>query len=1025
MQSKPAMNPEIILKNFHSESEKYFQICLKKWQHSHFENLESLLEILQVCSTKISSLPHTDKMLSHIWEVMEVVFNDLDQWNSKFSPVQESTTIESILLDWGRNYSSFSETLQNKVKISMDSSYWEFHPRDTIRIKKWKTTRRSGNRLNSLYRLFLNRIRKLLRKSPLSLKVDTRQFSVQKFSQLILDQSYQAFLIQEWQNFLYAVVKQSGKLYRVIRELSVRFIFYKESETIWQQADPSKLEEQSQALDKNITQLKVLKEKFEIMQKDAPARFQNWFSETSDEFVYNWNYAGTRILPETEFNDHKIQEKRQDCRDKFERVKNSWLHHFSGERQDWHYDILLTLFQIKLGRSYFDVLQKIEDKISNQITPAFSKSIETLSEMLKNMSDLKKASYAELRRVINSERTTLLKSLRQKSLPIMMDSLLKANLSGDVQKFLYQVKEQVGTLPPESTIFRYRDNEHIPPRSEFIEIPVQELVESVGLMDFVRVVKDSNAELHSKLDELMQGISEIDQVVEFNLDAALTVLLEKKSTKETLETLAEGIGRSKNKIENFISQCDELPQQIQDMLYKPALEFITATQELIDNEKAIALKIQLAHAKAKERLREYRHKSWVIIRYSLPKFWKLISSTSAASYRQFFRLRKMIGLIPADAGVEESLIDFISEINRNIKSLPYVYQRLFQFSPLTDERFLAGRDEQLSLLKEDFVKWENGQYMTTAIMGERGSGRTTLLNFAKDRIYSHMEIRDISLYETIHTPEKFYDHIKKIFPESGAANLIEFESWLNELEEPIVCILENIQNLFLKKVNGFNTLEQFLLLMSRTHRKVFWIITSTRYSWEYLNKVINISQFFQRVLTLGGLDQEITESIIMKRHRVTGYQLFFESPEWVGNSRKFKRLTNKEDQQEFLRKIFFEQLQKLGSGNITVTMLFCLRAIKKIEKNRLILAAEIKFDSSFLYRLMDAELFTLGAILQHEILSAEDHAEIFRQDVNQSLLVLNNLCNKGLLHAITGGYAIHPFLYRPVVNVLKGKGIIH
>jgi hypothetical protein len=1025
MKSKSAINPQELLTNYYSESEKHYLKCLKKWKHSSSENLDSFLEILQSCSKKIVSLPDSGNMLAQVWEVMEIFFNDVEQWNSKSSPLQETTTIDTILNNWPQEFSAFSETLQKSIKLPINETYWEFQPGDTMRIKQWKTTRRLRNRLTKSYRIVLNPIRNLLRKSPLSKKVDTRQFSVKNFTQVFLELPYEDFLLQEWQNFLHEVLQQFSELYRVIKELSVRFIFYEEAETIWHQADPAKLAEHHQALAENISQLKELTEKLEILQKEALTRFQNWFLETSNEFIYNWNFASTPILPEKDFDERKIQERQQFFQKKFGRVKNAWLLHFGGERQDWHHDILLTLFQIKLGRAYFDVLQKIKEKISNQISPAFSESIGTLSDALKNINNLKKASPGELRRAISSEKTRLLKSLHQKSLPLIMDTLLKAHLSGDVQQFLDQVKEQVSALPQNCTIFRHRDRVNIPPKSEFVEIPVQELVASSVLSNFEKSVKESHTEVRGELNELMQGISEIDQVVEFNIDAALTVLQEKKSPKESLETVAEGLGRAKSKIENFVSQCDTLPQQIQNMLFNPTLKFITATQELLDSEKAIALKIQLAQAKAKERLREYRHRFWVIIRSALPKFWSLISRTSAWPYKQFMRMRKIIGLTPADYGVEESLIHFISEISRNIKSLPYVYQRLFHITPLTDERFLAGRDEELSVLKEDFMNWGNGQYMTTAIMGERGSGRTTLLNFAKERIYSHMEIRDISLYETIDTPEKIYDHIKKTFPESGAANLIEFETWLNELEEPIVCILENIQNLFLKKVNGFNTLEQFLLLMSRTHRKVFWIITSTRYSWEYLHKVINISQYFQRVLTLGGLDQEVTESIILKRHRVTGYQLFFESPEWVGKSRKFKRLATLEEQQKFLREMFFEQLQKFGSGNITVTMLFWLRAIQKIEKNRLILTPEINFDFSFLYRLMDTEFFTLGAILQHEILSAEDHAEIFHQDVDQSILLLNNLCNKGLLHEVTGGYAIHPFLYRPVVNVLKGKNIIH
>jgi hypothetical protein len=176
---------------------------------------------------------------------------------------------------------------------------------------------------------------------------------------------------------------------------------------------------------------------------------------------------------------------------------------------------------------------------------------------------------------------------------------------------------------------------------------------------------------------------------------------------------------------------------------------------------------------------------------------------------------------------------------------------------------------------------------------------------------------------------------------------------------------------------------------------------------------------------LEALTKEEIEAIVMKRHRVSGYQLEFETPAAVTESRKFKKLTSEEERQEYLRQLMFEQLNEFASGNVTIAMLFWLRAIKQASKEKLVLSPLIEFDHAFLYQLSADELFTLGALLHHETLTAEQHALVFHQDVQQSALLLNRLQSKGILVTTANGYVIHPLLYRSMVRVLQTRNILH
>lgn len=316
--------------------------------------------------------------------------------------------------------------------------------------------------------------------------------------------------------------------------------------------------------------------------------------------------------------------------------------------------------------------------------------------------------------------------------------------------------------------------------------------------------------------------------------------------------------------------------------------------------------------------------------------------------------------------------------------------------------------------------------MSTIIVGEHGSGHTTLLNFARRDIYKNQIIKQIDLQETLYlTDGNFLPLIGKAFDLKSVKSLDDAKQALRSLQQPLVCIVENIQNLFLRIVTGFELIKRFVSLIYNTHGKVYWVLTCTQYSWEYLDKVLGISQHFQRVISLSGMSREDIENVVMKRHRITGYQLEFSIPDSLKKNRQFKKLKASEIQQEFIRNLFFNELQDVAKGNISMTLLYWLRSITSVEENKLTISPSIQFDPSFVYQLSPLELFTLGALLQHEMLTPKNHALVFHQSIESSRLLFNALARKGIVIPVDEAYRIHPFLYRPVVRALINSHILH
>ena len=108
--------------------------------------------------------------------------------------------------------------------------------------------------------------------------------------------------------------------------------------------------------------------------------------------------------------------------------------------------------------------------------------------------------------------------------------------------------------------------------------------------------------------------------------------------------------------------------------------------------------------------------------------------------RHYFRIRKITGLAPTGIDIERELTRFLIETRKQMEALPFVYRRLFRIEPLLDDRFFSGRNDELIEFEQCFRNWQAGQFAITALVGEKGSGRTTLINFAEQRFLKNQSI---------------------------------------------------------------------------------------------------------------------------------------------------------------------------------------------------------------------------------------------------------------------------------------------
>ena len=424
-----------------------------------------------------------------------------------------------------------------------------------------------------------------------------------------------------------------------------------------------------------------------------------------------------------------------------------------------------------------------------------------------------------------------------------MDNILKANLEADVKAYHSELSLALNSLSDRHVIFTDRDLENTPPKSKTSEIPLEDLIKENFFYELNNKFQQLSDEVHSRLEKIVRDISEIDQIVEFNLEAALHLLDENKdgALDDTHKIIIEGLERTFNQIKELVENSLQIFVLVQEKLVESTLKFETQIQELADSEKILELKLRVAKSKAEEEFRNTLRKTWKTTRTIVPVASRYMFKKLNDLLVYYKKLRKITRLAPQIHNIEEELTRFLTETKLRIKALPYVYQRLFRLSPLEDERFFAGRDDELTKIGDQFDKWKNNLHAATAVVGERGSGKTTLINFAEEHYFKQDTVIKYDFSRLEYSETALLEVLKQIFNINEAKDFNDLKIKIENLKEKKVVIFENIQNVFLRVIDGFQGLEKLLLLMSQTNHQIFWMITCTIYSWHYLDKVLQIS----------------------------------------------------------------------------------------------------------------------------------------------------------------------------------------
>ncbi len=748
---------------------------------------------------------------------------------------------------------------------------------------------------------------------------------------------------------------------------------------------------------------------------------QQNITESLIQFNESIDLVDTLELHADFYSNTALQTKSNTAQATFKQILNGWRNTQYAQIDDFQID--LELYQLKYSglTQYFLLENGCKKRVAKTVTEFIDTIKIQLEEVIKKVESAK--SPSEIKELLISERIKLHHELKNKSVPLAITALYENNFPNLIERMETKIRAQLSVMKDKRIIYSKETYDAPIPKSNLSHFNPKELVEVDLIGPFSNKLFQLKTALNEKLSSTEIGLNDLVGIVDYNLDAATNSVDGELALDEIKAIAKEGLERACARTGALADDLGGISVIIGVHLKKEIDKLNVGLLGLTNNENITNLRIKLAKAKAIEKTEQYRRELFskvrnfvpIALRFGQQKWSKLLLYSRA--------IQERIGIIEPNTELTTALSDFLSHSEKAIQKLPYVYRRLYEIKPLEEDGFFEGRIKESAKLEEAFSHWNESNVSSAVIVGEKGSGASSLLNkFVKS--HNDSNITRHKMTTSACTADEFFLFFDTLFEDDELGDFDGTVNFLNKGRKRII-ILEDIQHFYLKKSNGFEAINLLLELISQTAKNVFWLVGISTFSWNYFEKTIAIERFIRHKIILSRLNEEQIVKLIMKRHRVSGYNLKFDENQ-LRRKDLFTLLRKTTDNsQEGLKRTFFTELNSFAQSNISLALLYWLHSVISFENNTVVIGKikNIKFD--FLTSLDATSIFTLHSLLLHDTLSLKEHAEVFSQAEKQSRMTLMVLEDSGILIFRNGEYTINQLIYRQVVTVLRNKNLIH
>lgn len=215
----------------------------------------------------------------------------------------------------------------------------------------------------------------------------------------------------------------------------------------------------------------------------------------------------------------------------------------------------------------------------------------------------------------------------------------------------------------------------------------------------------------------------------------------------------------------------------------------------------------------------------------------------------------------------------VMNVHPDVRDLPMIYRRLFRLAPVEDPRFLIGREEEMDALTKAKALWDSNRAVSVLIFGARGSGKTSLLNCASSGPFREAPVIRAQFGERVTDGAGMRRFLAALI---GIAESDDVVAALAKCKR--IVMLEEGERTFLRTMNGFDALREFLRIVSATSPATLWIVSLNQHTYRYLEAAVAIDQYFSYRINAMAVPPDQLKAAILLRHNLSGLRLEYPPP---------------------------------------------------------------------------------------------------------------------------------------------------
>ena len=732
----------------------------------------------------------------------------------------------------------------------------------------------------------------------------------------------------------------------------------------------------------------------------------------------------TADMPSHQFLPSKIKSKQDFVLSQFDQEKQRWENTHITLLDDWSLDVEIVLLYFTVLDDYTNLNSKISKFIDEHLSLNIEQLREFISASVKRIQN-NATTAKELTQVLNEERSKVSNEFIDKMLAQTIKKL-SGSITQDIEKFNSRTISLIKNISDKRSFIKSKNYDRGIRSSEINLLSPKELLNFEALPHFEASIQEIKQFIEDNMKKARVKLLAMGTVSDFSLESAQIMLQNKKGAiKSTAKVAEEGLNRALSHLDEATEIMEGLKLEPQEQLHETITTFNTEIQKLKNVDTILELNLQIVKIKAIERSKKLREDAVTWVLNIIPRIIDFVKKHVSGTTGYIAKIKKHLGIKDVEkVQISHELPEFIRQTELALKKLPFVYQRLYQLTPTDEDRFFVNRLAELESLQNAFSDWTKDRFVTTALIAEKGNGATSLLKIFINKIETEIPIIHQSSDKKIYNTQDYLAFFAKIFEQEKFESNEEIIDSLNNRSDNLILILENFHHFFIKKVNGFECQKMLFELMSRTSKKIFWIVSYTIHSWDYLKKTVRVSEHFTREIQLQKFNGEMLDEVIFKRNNLSGYRIEFEPSKENISSKTFQKM-NGDEKQSYLRKQFFIELNQMSNGNVSLAQLYWLRSTSSVSDDTINIGFLREIDVSFVKNLPGEYLFAMHTILIHDGLNLEEYALSLNIPESSCGNVLIPMLERGLLIRPKEKFNINPIIFKQVVSLLSSHNFIN